>query len=590
MKSIALAGNPNTGKTSLFNMLTKSYEYVGNWTGVTVEKKVGKLKSGDAELVDLPGIYSLNPLSKDEGVSIHYLMNEMPSTIINIVDGSLLERNLNLTVQLLEYGQPLLIGLNMVDIAKSRGIRIDQKKLAKLLGVPVVPIIARTGSGCDEVLDKLDQSVSPSTFQIDYGEIIEQAISVIDARLEADPPYHHRWLAIQFLEGNQVVKDKLSAWIPEEDLNQLYDQTEKRIKDTGESHSLPSYIYKARNERIKAIIGDSVHVEQNSTTNWTEKIDRILLNRFLGIPLFLAVMYLVFQFTFDWLGSQISDQLDGFLSGPVSDGLTWLLTTCGASSFIKSVVLEGIVSGVGGVLVFVPQIFILFFFISWLEDSGYMARIALLMDRLMSSVGLNGKAFIPMIIGFGCNVPGIMAARTIEHPKERLLTILLSPLMSCSARLTVYALFAAAFFSSHQSLIVLSLYVLSIVTALLLAKLFSSTFLKHEDQSAFVIELPPYRVPQWRILLRSTWEKGKGFVRKAGTFIFGGSVVIWLLSYSGPSGFDVEMNQSFLAIIGNAIAPLFDPIGFGNWQAGASLLTGFLAKEVVVSTMNINDA
>lgn len=290
--------------------------------------------------------------------------------------------------------------------------------------------------------------------------------------------------------------------------------------------------------------------------------------------------------TFDWLGSPLADLLDQFFSGPLTDWLSKLLSLIGASPFIKELVLSGIVSGVGGVLVFVPQIFILFFFISLLEDSGYMARVAMVMDRFMEAIGLNGKAFIPMIIGFGCNVPGVMATRTIEQPKERLLTILLLPFMSCSARLPVYALFAGTFFAKNQAIVVFFLYVLGIVVALGLAKLFSATLLKDES-SVFVIELPPYRMPQALTLWRSTWDKGKGFVRKAGTFIFGGSVAIWLLTYVGPKGIGVSMDDSFLAVIGSVLAPILAPLGFGTWQAGASLITGFLAKEVVVSTMNI---
>ncbi|MED4832696.1 ferrous iron transport protein B, partial [Geobacillus stearothermophilus] len=319
---------------------------------------------------------------------------------------------------------------------------------------------------------------------------------------------------------------------------------------------------------------------------WTEKIDAVVTNRYVGLPIFLALMYVVFMLTFNWLGTPLADRLDAFFSGPLADGLSRFLDWAGASPFIKALVLDGVVAGVGGVLVFVPQIFILFFFISLLEDSGYMARVAMVMDRVMETIGLNGKAFIPMIIGFGCNVPGVMAARTIEQPKERLMTILALPFMSCSARLPVYALFAGTFFAREQALVVFSLYVLGIVVALGLVKLFSSTLLKNEN-SLFVIELPPYRVPQALTLWRSTWEKGKGFIRKAGTFIFGGSVAIWLLTYVGPRGVGVPMDDSLLAAIGGLIAPLLSPLGFGAWQAGAALITGFLAKEVVVSTMNI---
>jgi ferrous iron transport protein B len=318
----------------------------------------------------------------------------------------------------------------------------------------------------------------------------------------------------------------------------------------------------------------------------TDRIDNIVTNKVLGLPIFLLFTYLIFKLTFDWAGTPLSDGLDAFITGPLAETLAGWLQAAGATGFIQALILDGIVAGVGGVIVFVPQIFILFFLISFIEDSGYMARVAMVMDKIMESIGLNGKAFIPLIIGFGCNVPGIMAARTIEQPKERLLTIILTPLMSCSARLTVYSLFVGAFFTHHRALIVLSLYLLGIILALLLAKIFSATLLKQES-TFFVVELPPYRMPELKTLLQSTWEKGKGFIRKAGTFIFGDSVVIWLLTYAGPGGMNVPMDKSFLALIGGFIAPVFHPVGFGNWQAGAALLTGFLAKEVVVSTMNI---
>lgn len=594
MIEIALFGNPNTGKTSLFNTLTGSYEYVGNWSGVTVEKKVGLLRNKQGHIIDLPGIYSLNPLSRDESVVTNFLLNESFSEMLNIVDASQLERNLQLTVQLLEYGSPLIIGLNMVDVAKNRGIQIDEKKLSEQLGVPIVPIIARTGKGCKELSAQLvtiaNQVREP--LQLYYGPIIEKAIDqfsqLVKSSKELDsnelPPI--RWLALQFLERNNVVLQFLQEIIDSKTLNDLLHKTEARIIDDGEYKSLHQAIYKVRRKYIEEIITQAAQRERVNQTSLTERIDNIVTNKFLGIPIFLLFMFFMFMLTFDWLGSPLSDALDAFFSGPLTEWLSAALISIGASDFIQSLVLDGIVAGVGGVLVFVPQIFILFFFISFLEDSGYMARVALVMDRVMEAIGLNGKAFIPMIIGFGCNVPGVMAARTIEQPKERLLTTLLTPLMSCSARLPVYALFVGAFFAAHQAFVVLALYVLGIVISFILAKIFSATILKSES-SVFVIELPPYRMPQFETLARSTWEKGKGFVRKAGTFIFAGSVIIWLLTYAGPSGLAVDMDDSFLAGIGGLIAPLLAPIGFGTWQAGASLLTGFLAKEIVVSSMNI---
>jgi ferrous iron transport protein B len=587
MSQIALFGNPNTGKTSLFNNLTGSYEYVGNWSGVTVEKKVGILRNKHVYVVDLPGIYSLHPLSRDEGVATDFLLTEHFSTILNIVDASQLKRNLHLTIQLLEFGKPLVIALNMIDVAERRGMKIDAKKLSEYFRVPVVPLIARTGKGVDALVDVvLSIQERKQPFTLYYGEEIETAINEITGCLPSHIEVSKRWLALQFLEGNERVHQYLQTMVDIQSLEAIRQHAEKSIRHLPHGQSLRQFIHHVRETLIMDVLEKVTVIHEEKTLTWTEKIDAIVTNKYLGVPIFLLFMYVMFMLTFDWLGSPLADLLDQFFSGPLTNVLSRLLSALGASAFLKELILNGIISGVGGVLVFVPQIFILFFFISILEDSGYMARVAMVMDRLMEAIGLNGKAFIPMIIGFGCNVPGVMAARTIEQPKERLLTILLMPLMSCSARLPVYALFVGAFFTKHQALVVFSLYVLGIVVALLLAKLFSSTVLKNEN-SVFVIELPPYRMPQALTLWRSTWDKGKGFVRKAGTFIFGGSVAIWLLSYAGPNGLHVSMDDSFIAVIGGVLAPILAPLGFGTWQAGAALITGFLAKEVVVSTMNI---
>jgi ferrous iron transport protein B len=584
---IALIGNPNTGKTSLFNNLTGSYEYVGNWSGVTVEKKVGVFKNNIGRLIDLPGVYTLNPLSKDESVVTSFFLNDPIDQLLNILDASQLERNLHLTLQLLEFQRPVLIGLNMIDVARSRGINIDVPKLSRILGVPVVPVVARNGKGCDQLIqvisNKNGQVIDKSL--IHYGAEVEETIDQLSREINEKTNHSSRWLAVQWLEGNQYVKQYLLQLVEAKRLDDLYSNLEARLSQQLKGKTVSQYVYLKRKEKIDQIVLETVN-RNHAKVPLTEKIDMIVTNKYLGMPIFLLLMYFMFMLTFDWLGTPLSDVLDKFFTGPLTNGVEKVLSVAHSSAFIHDLIVNGLIAGVGGVLVFIPQIFILFFFISLLEDSGYMARVALVMDRLMESVGLNGKAFIPMIIGFGCNVPGIMAARTIETSRERLLTILLTPLMSCSARLPVYALFVGGFFVGNKALIVLSLYVLGIVVALILAKVFSSTLFKSET-SLFVIELPPYRLPQVQSLWRSTWDKGKGFIRKAGTFIFAGSVFIWLLAYAGPGGLKVDMDHSYLAAIGNVIAPLLKPIGFGTWQAAASLITGFLAKESIISTMNI---
>lgn len=593
MSDAVLVGNPNTGKTSLFNTLTSSYEYVGNWSGVTVEKKVGRLKDKSGILTDLPGIYSLHPLSRDEGVASEFLLTGSPSLLINIVDASQLERNLYLTLQLLEYGKPVIIGLNMMDVAESRGLAIDTLRLAARLQSKVVPLIARTGAGSKELLLAMSRAEVPddAEFRVDYGEVVEKAIELISREVnQLFPSLSPRWLALQILENNPVVMDSapfLEAAV-RSSVSKIRDQAEQQLGSLAgtDFSSLQEYIRSVRTKLIQQICRETVDLSQSKPHTLTEKLDKIAAHPVWGIPLFLLLMYLTFQLTFDWLGNPLSDILEGLISGPFSSVATQALGAVGASDFTRALIIDGVIGGVGGVLVFMPQIFIMFLIISFIEDSGYMARITIMMDKLMEMVGLNGKALIPFIIGFGCNVPAVMASRSLEQPKERLLTMLLTPLMSCSARLPVYALFAGVFFAKSQALVVLSLYVLGIVLALLLAKLFSR-FIFSGEKSFFMVELPPYRWPQAVTLFRSTWEKGKGFLRKAGTFILGGSVLIWLMTYLGPGGIASNMDDSYLAAVGGLIAGILEPLGFGTWQSGAALITGFMAKEVVVSTMNI---
>ncbi|WP_310550840.1 ferrous iron transport protein B [Paenibacillus glufosinatiresistens] len=589
MSSIALVGNPNTGKTSLFNTLTSSYEYVGNWSGVTVEKKIGSLKNGAGQLIDLPGIYSLHPLSKDEGVAARYLMEESPKALINIVDASQLERNLLLTVQLLEYGKPAVLGLNMVDVAAARGIEIDTGVLHRRLGVPVFPLVARTGKGASQVLATLEQSaaIPAVAFRLDYGALVEQAIAAIEQELRSQHRLPNlRWTALQLLEQNPVITQHLARQTDLGKIRGIVDQCQRELQRSSLALTLPQWIRSTRMEFIRSVVQEAVDLSHAKPSNLTEKLDALLTHRYLGLPLFLVFMYVLFKSTFDWIGAPLSDLVDGFIGGTLSGWADSALTAVSASSFTHDLIIDGIIGGVGGVVVFIPQMFILFLIISFIEDSGYMARVCLLMDSIMERMGLNGKAFIPFIIGFGCNVPAIMAARSIEQPKDRMLTTLLLPLMSCSARLPVYVLFAAVFFPERQAAAIFAMYGLGIALALLLCKLFSKLLFQNES-SVFVIELPPYRLPQAKTLSRSTWDKGKGFLKKAGTIILAGSVLIWVMSYTGPGGLNVDMDHSYLAKFGGWIAPLLQPLGFGTWQAGSTLVPGFLAKEVVVSTMSI---
>ncbi|MFS7259979.1 ferrous iron transport protein B [Carnobacterium divergens] len=582
MMKIALFGNPNTGKTTVFNQLTDSYAYVGNWSGVTVEKKIGKINHSFVSIIDLPGVYSLNPLTKDEAVAADFLLHESFDQTLNILNAAQLKRNLLLTIELLEYGKPTVLVLNMMDIVKKQGLELNPTILGNELHATVFQTDARTNKGMDTLKSFLISNPSLTTsqlFQLDYGKRVESIIH--EGQNLLTTTYQHeirfaRWLMIQFLAGNKMIEEFIDA--------NHYDLLVPLKKDP---QLLEDTIYAVRLEFIEALLKKATLKEATQkTTALTKKIDRLTTHPILGMPLFLILFYLMFKLTFDWVGGPLSDLLDAFLSGPFSSNSSLFLTWLGANDLIHSLIVDGLIAGVGGVLVFMPQIFVLFACISFLEDSGYMARAALVMDRLMELVGLNGKAFIPLLIGFGCNVPGIMAARTIEQPKERLITTLISPFMSCSARLPIYSLFIAAFFEKNQALIVLSLYVLGILVAIILAKCYSLIF-KTTDSSIFIVDLPEYNLPKLAILWRGTWDKGKGFVKKAGTVIFGGTVLIWSLSYFNASGVASSIDTSFMAAIGSFLAPFFVPLGFYSWQAVSAIITGVLAKEVVGSTLLI---
>ncbi len=586
---IALLGNPNTGKTTVFNHLTDSYAYVGNWNGVTVEKKIGKIQNSKIKIVDLPGVYSLNPLTKDESVATSFLLKESFSEILNIANAAQLKRNLLLTIELLEYGKPVTLILNMMDIVKKQGVELDLKLLEHALQTKVLASDARTNQGLPEVRQELleheNKPLKNNSFFLDYGPVIEGLIKngqdILSQHYQFNPEIS-RWFMIQFFAGNKMIDEFIHA-----NNFTLLDNLKQKASEKTAYKDAEDAIYSVKLLFIEETLNKAITKEANQKiTKLTQRIDKITTHPFLGIPLFLTIFFFMFKLTFDWVGGPLSDFLDTLLSGPISEGIDGILTYLGVAPFIHSLIVDGLIAGVGGVLVFIPQIFVLFACISFLEDSGYMSRAALVMDRLMESVGLNGKAFIPLLIGFGCNVPGIMAARTIEQNNERLITTLISPFMSCSARLPVYSLFIAAFFDEHRALIVLSLYLLGIFVAILLAKVYSLIF-KTKDSSVFIVDLPEYNLPKLNVLWHSTWDKGKGFVKKAGTVIFCGTVIIWLLSYTGPTGIAPSIDTSFMAVIGHSLVPFFAPLGFASWQAISAIMAGVLAKEVVGSTMII---
>lgn len=583
MKTVALLGNPNIGKTTIFNSLTGSYKTVGNWNGVTVDKVVGTLHQDAGLLVDLPGVYDFTPHSADEAVVPYYFLENEMDGLINVVDASHLESNLHLTIQVLEFQKPTLIALNMIDKLKREGKQIDSKKLSQRLGVPIIPTIARKNVGSEQLITRIRTSSNQENhFTLYYGLHLEKAIMQMEHLLEGNcNQVSARWLAIQYLLKNQIVIDFIHSKINDSAFQEIVNEMEVHF-----SKPLEEEMMEIRQKYIRTLLENCIIKVSKKDDTFTKRLDCLFMQPLLGIPIFLLTMFIIFQMTFSWLGPWISDTLNAFINGPISDGVTNGLEALNVSGFLQALIIDGIIGGVGAVLPFIPQVFILFLFISMLEDSGYMSRIAVVMDRFMERFGLNGKSFIPMIVGFGCNVPGVMSSRMIEQPNARLMTILTTPFMSCSARLPVYALFVGAFFSEYQGLVVFSLYFLGLVLSLIVAKILSMTILK-EEYTQFFVELPAYNIPHAKTILRSTWEKGRGFIIRAGMVIFLGSLIFWLLSYTGPGGVDVAMDKSFVAILGGMIAPLLIPIGFGTWQAASALLTGFIVKEVVVSSMAI---
>lgn len=584
MTTVALLGNPNTGKTTIFNSLTDKYAYVGNWTGVTVEKKLGQIKDSAVTLVDLPGVYSLNPLTKDEAIVTSYLLNDHPDLILNVTNAGQLKRNLLLTIEVLELGAPVILNLNMIDDLKRQGKYYDPKVLEEWLGCEVKTTNARSHEGVAALkaeLASLKERRQAKPLLLDYPPMVKQAIRQATEALVKDYDMDHdyaQWLSIQYINKNKAVR-RFALF---RDLTPL--RSQEKYYD---AQNFEDQIFNTRFAFIEKLLGAaSQPIASTSKVEMTSKIDRIVTNPVLGLPIFAGIFFLIFKLSFDWVGTPLSDMLDGFISGPLSTTANQVLTAAGALPVLRSLIVDGLIAGVGGILVFIPQIFVLFACISLLEDSGYMARAALVTDRIMQFIGLNGKSFIPLIIGFGCNVTGIMTARTIEQPKERLITTLISPFMSCSARLPVYSLVVAAFFPKHQALIVLSVYFLGIIVALLVAKGYQLYF-GVTDSSVFIVELPQYHLPRFDVIWHGTWDKGKGFVKKAGTVIFAGTVIIWLLASFGPHGFVTNSSHSFAASLGHLLVPFLAPVGITRWQTIAALFTGVLAKEAITSSMMV---
>ena len=589
---IALAGNPNCGKTTLFNALTGSNQYVGNWPGVTVEKKEGTAHLGDKALtvVDLPGIYSLSPYSMEEIVARDFIIGEAPDCVIDIVDATNLERNLYLTVQLLELERPTVLALNFMDEVEKRGDHIDVARLSKELGIPVVPITARTGEGLEQLLHTahrqmhLGFTVEPDDLYDDYTHDIHHRMGELihDYAYAANLPAH--WASIKLLEGDEVVQQALN--LPPKVQTQL-DAIVAEYENSSDLGDRETLIADSRYQYIEKVVAASVTKgQQPGTLTLTEKIDKVVTHRIFAIPLFLCTMLVMFVITFGPFGSWLSD-LVGEGIGLFGAWLGTTLTNLGVSHVLVSLICDGIIAGVGGVLTFLPQIALLFLFLSFLEDSGYMSRAAFIMDRLLRRFGLSGKAFIPMLMGFGCSVPAIMGARTMENEKDRRMTILLIPFMSCSAKLPVYGLISAAFFGPWAGLVVFGLYVIGMVVGILSGLFFKKSLFVGEP-APFVLELPPYRLPSLGNMLTHVWQKVKGFLIKAGTLILLMSVILWLLQSFDFSLHMVEdTSQSMLGTLGGLIAPIFAPLGFGHWQAAVALLTGLIAKEMVVSSLSM---
>ena len=587
---IALLGNPNSGKTTLFNQLTGSKQHVGNFPGVTVEKKEGSIRGQkNLTLVDLPGIYSLSPYTAEEVVTRDFLLVDKPEAVINIVDATNIERNLYLTLQLMEVGVPVVVALNMMDEVRANGDTIDVQQLSRNLGIPIVPISAAKNEGCDELVQRTievaNQKERPRGLDLCQGEVhraVHSIAHIIEEELKKTG-LPARYAATKVVEGDPITLGKLQLSDSEKGIVEKIVTEMEHNLGTDREAALADMRY----EFIANACKDAVKKNGNSREMQRSiRIDNVLTNKYLGIPIFLAVMLLVFYLTFNVIGGPLSDLL--------SMGIDWVtglldhaLTGIGINEAVHSLLIDGVCMGVGSVLSFLPTIVTLFFFLSILEDSGYMARVAFVMDRLLRKIGLSGRSFVPMLIGFGCSVPAIMATRTLASQRDLRMTILLTPFMSCSAKLPIYATFTAAFFPDKAPLVLILLYAGGMAVGILYGLLLKNTLFRG-NPVPFVMELPAYRMPGAKSVILHMWEKAKDFLVKAFTIIFMPSIIIWVLqSFDSRLMMVEDGSRSMLAAIGRFIAPIFKPLGFGEWIPATALLTGLSAKEAVVSTLAV---
>ena len=589
---VALIGNPNSGKTTLFNNLTGSYQYVGNWPGVTVERKEGKIKNikDDVTLVDLPGIYSLSPYSPEEIITRQYILEENPDLIINILDATNLERGLYLTTQLLELDCPVIAVLNMEDLLVSKGKIIDYKILEKSLGIPIIPISASKNKGIDNLIFRISgvfNGLKKSRSIVDiYSGEIEDSLKKIDNIINNNKNYvkNNRFKIIKVFEDDIYVIKDLN--VSSENLEKIDSIRQSLSKKLGKESDM--IIPDERYGYICSLCENVIkNVKSKSALTLTEKIDKVLTGKYTAFPSFIIFIFSIFYITFGPVGSYLKTLCENFINGNTYATMSRILEYFGASYWCKSLVLDAIIGGVGSVVSFLPPVMLLFVLLSLLEDCGYMARAAFIMDKPFRRIGLSGKAFVPLIMGFGCSVPAIMSTKILENKKDKNLAIFLIPFMSCSAKMPVYLLFASAFFPKHQAVVIFSLYTIGILTAIFTAWLFKENLFKGED-SPFIMEMPEYKFPSLKNVWLSVWDKVKDFIERAGTVILLATIVVWILqSFSFEFKFVSDNSESMLANLGGFIAPVFSVCGFGNWQASVSLITGIMAKESIVSTLSV---